>query len=571
MTAVALRTSDQTPLCAASADGAVRRRLAGALTAHGYRVVEAGSLEELTGRAGDGISLAIVDPRLPRLGDRPLSRLRAEPALHRCPLIVLNDEDVKILRGKRGEPDLVDLFIRVHAQLAGSRQLDLLHGVSRTLSASPDMEPTMRAVLAAVAEVLPFDTGTLFLLDRLGRLQARAAWGYEVADAGHVFGAGEGVVGWVVANRVPSIVGDSDLDERFASRDGGRSSRSMLAVPIMVGDRVLGALTLVRRAPADQFTDEELVLVGTIGNSAAIALENARLYEQERSLALRLEELNQLYGREEELLERLAEYDRLYTQVVATVSHELKTPLMGIRGFAQMIRDGDVDQAEGREFATEIVENAARLSNYAERILQEDAVHQGRMRLDLREVRLSPLVTQVLHSLRGAEATGHRLVNDIPEDLPAVRGDQDKIYQILLNLLNNAIKYSPGGGLVRVVARAVDREILLRIEDEGVGIPEEARNRVFDRFYRVERPETHGIAGTGLGLSIVRGLVELHGGRVWIEPRTPKGTRFCLTLPQAVYFPAPAEYANLGRGAAAALDAATNTAVPTRRVRKPVA
>ncbi|HEV3124940.1 MAG TPA: GAF domain-containing protein, partial [Candidatus Dormibacteraeota bacterium] len=464
---MAERTSDPVALCIATANGTLRRKAADVLSRSSYQVLEAKSLAELEEHArAHSLALAVVDPRLPGLGESPLAVLRAEAALHRCPLLLLSEVDRKALQARRPDPDLVDLMVRVNAQLAGNEQLALLHRVSETLSASPDMEPTMKAVLAAVAGVLPFDTGTLFLLDKLGRLQVRAAWGYDVAmNKLRSFEVGEGVVGWVVANRVPSIVGDSDLDRRFEPLEGGRSSRSMLAVPIMVGDRVLGALTLVRRAPAEQFTDLELILVATVGNSAAVALENARLYEQERALALRLEDLNQLYGKEAEILEKLGEYDRLYTSVVATVSHELKTPLMGIRGFAQMIRDGDVDGADARDFASEIHENAVRLSSYAERILQEDAVHHGRLRLDIREVRLRQLVAQVVRSLRATVSNRHRLINDVTDEIPLVKGDAEKINQILVNLINNAIKYSPDGGEVRISAQTRGKEVELSVED----------------------------------------------------------------------------------------------------------
>ena len=530
------------PLCVASPNTGLRRRALAAFRRQGFRVVGARTLPELCAVAGRGLACALVDPALPELGERPLSRLRSEPALHRCPILLLGHDDIEGLHGRDPDPNLVALMVRVNAQLAGNAQLELLHRVSETLTASPDMKPTMNAVLRAVAEVVAFDTGTLFMIDRRGRLVIRAAFGYEIGDDElRSFEMGEGVVGWVVQNRVPAIVGDSDMDRRFAALEG-RSPRSMLVVPVMVGDRVLGALSLVRRSPEQQFSDPDRVLVATIGNSAAIALENARLYEQERALALRLEELNQLYGQEREILDKLEEYDRLYTQVVSTVSHELKTPLMGIRGFAKMIRDGDVDGEEAADFAREIHDNAVRLSKYVESVLTEDAVHHGRVALDLREVRLAPLVTQVMRSLQGAIGENHELVNAVGDDAPLINGDSDKIVQILLNLIGNAVKYSPAGGRVRVSAIPRDRFLEVVVEDEGMGIPEEARSKIFDRFYRVNDTETKGISGTGLGLSIVKGLVELHGGRIWVDAAPGRGSRFHVTLPQAVYFPAPVEY-----------------------------
>ncbi len=453
------------------------------------------------------MQLAVIDPRMPDLQPAPHSKVRAERALHRVPILMLSAEDIKGLGSRRPDREVIDLIVRVHSQLAGHAQLDLLHDVSRTLTASPDMENTLNGVFSALGQVLHFDTATLFLLDRSGKLFIRAAWGYELqAEQLRSYEVGEGVVGWVVAHRAPTIVGDSAMDDRFVSLDG-RSSRSMAGVPLMV------------------------------------------VHEQERALSLRLEELNQLYGQEREIIDQLTESERLYGEVLSTVSHELKTPLMGIRGFAQMIRDRDVEGDEAIDFAMEIYDNAVRLSTYVERMLQEQAVHAGGETLDIRDVRLRPLAAQVIKQL-ATGAPNHELVNDIAEDSPGVSGDPDKILQILLNLVSNAIKYSPRGGTVRVAAEAHDRWLELVVTDSGVGIPPEARSRIFDRFFRISSFETKGIPGTGLGLSIVKGLVELHGGRIWVESEVGRGSSFHATLPQTLYFPAPAEYSKVGQAAA---------------------
>ena len=527
-------TTGRARLCIASPDGGLRRRAAEAFPRQSYDVVAVTTLEELAAAGRAGLSLALVDPRLPGLGDRPLIQLRAEHDLRSCALLVLDDADLRGLRSRAPEPGVADLLLRVHSQVSGAEHITLLNHINTRLTTSPEMEPTMRAVLDVAASVLSFDTGTLFLLDPLNRLRVRAARGYELNEEQlRSFDLKEGVVGWAVSNRRPSIVGDSTLDDRFAKFHGSSGSRSMLAAPILLGDRVIGALTLVRRFPAEPFSDADLVPVATLANSAAIALENARLHEQERALALHLEELHELYGREKEIVTKLDEYDRLYTQVVSTVSHELKTPLMSIRGFAQMIRDGDVDGEEAREFGGEIHDNAVRLSRYVERILQEDSVHNGRATLQLEKVDLGSLIDEVVHSLGNLAGDRHRLVNMVNGHTPPVSADPDKVSRIILNLVSNAIKYSPDGGEVVLSARGVGPEVELVVEDQGLGIPPDARERIFDRFYRVESKQSRNINGTGLGLSIVKGLVELHGGRIWVEPGTEKGSRFVVTLPQA--------------------------------------
>jgi phosphoserine phosphatase RsbU/P len=429
---------------------------------------------------------------------------------------------------------------------AGTDQLELLHRVSGVLGGSPDMDATMDSVLRAMVLVLPFDTASLFLLDRDGNLRVCAAVGYELDGRDpRVFPVGSGVVGWVVANRAAALVVDSERDGRFDALDG-RTPRSMVAVPLTIGERILGSLCLVRRAPAAPFAEADATLVETIANSAALALENARLNEQERALRLRLEELNQLYAQERRLVEQLERHDRVYSSVVSTVSHELRTPLMGIQGFARMIRDGDVEADEVSDFAAEIHDNAVRLGRYVCGILSEDAVQQGHVALELREVRLRPLVDRVLRSFVPMTRGTHQLVNDVPADLASARGDSDRLTQIVSNLVSNAVKYSPMGGRVRVWGRPVDGgSVELVVDDEGIGIPDESQSRIFERFYRVATPQTRGISGAGVGLSIVKGLVDLHGGSITVESESGRGSSFRVRLPQWVYFPPAADYGEL--------------------------
>jgi signal transduction histidine kinase len=228
------------------------------------------------------------------------------------------------------------------------------------------------------------------------------------------------------------------------------------------------------------------------------------------------------------------EYDRLYTQAVATVTHELKTPLTSIRGFAQMLRDDQLDPEEIREFAAEIHDSAVRLTRYVESILTEDAFHTGGVALELRDVRLAPVVGQVLRELEPWGLHRHRLVNGVDDSI-AVRADADRLTQVISNLVTNAVKYSPAGGTVRVDAVPSSAEVEITVEDEGIGIAPEERLRVFDRFYRVPSAVSTGIAGTGLGLSIVGNLVQRHGGRIWVtDGPGGRGSTFHVCLPLAM-------------------------------------
>jgi signal transduction histidine kinase len=521
------------PVCIAIADDAARHGAVEALTAQGFRNVLADSFPRLIERARNGICLAVVDPRLAGLGAPPMERLRATSALHRCPIILVDAAACAALQQGGAAPDLVRFMIEVSNQVSGRSMLDHLYRVGETLQASLDFQSTMEAVLASLARAVPFDTGTLFLLDGSDRLEPRAARGYDLGHSDRrTFAIGEGVVGWAVKNHAPTIVGDSDIDSRFQG-SASRSSRSLLAVPLIAGGRALGALSLVRRAPAPPFGDTDLVLAATIGDYAGLALDNTRRTEQERVLQRRLGELDRLTAEQRAVLSELERSNRQYASVVSTVSHELRSPLFGIQGFAQLMMEGHTSLDGGRDFATEIHDNAVRLSQYVERILSEDGLHHGQVALEPSEVSLRPLVEGVLRSAAASARDSHRLVNDVPGDLPSIWGDTDRIVQILQNLVGNAIKYSPGGGRIAVSARAEGRTAEVVVEDEGIGVPLADRSRIFERFTRVISPQTRAIGGAGIGLAIVKGLVELHGGRVWVDDARGRGSRFHVELPLA--------------------------------------
>ncbi len=140
----------------------------------------------------------------------------------------------------------------------------------------------------------------------------------------------------------------------------------------------------------------------------------------------------------------------------------------------------------------------------------------------------------------------HQLVNDVPADLSSVRGDAERLTQVVSNLVSNAVKYSPMGGRIRVWGRPAEGgRVELGVDDEGIGVPVDSQTRIFERFYRVATPQTRGITGAGVGLSIVRGLVDLHGGSIDVESEPGHGSSFRVLLPQWVYFPPAADYAEL--------------------------
>jgi two-component system phosphate regulon sensor histidine kinase PhoR len=222
---------------------------------------------------------------------------------------------------------------------------------------------------------------------------------------------------------------------------------------------------------------------------------------------------------------------------VANVSHELRTPLTSIKGYVEALLDGAKDDpTESRRFLEIILKQSDRLNLILEDLLQLSQIESGQVVFKQDAVRLEAVVERTLSLIRPlAEKKGHALHVALPSGLPAVRGDEERLVQVLTNLLDNAVKYTPESGTITIEAQTAEPAGLveLSVSDTGPGIPEADRPRVFERFYRVDKARSREMGGTGLGLAIVKHIVEGHGGQVWAEGRRPTGSRFVVRLPAA--------------------------------------
>jgi two-component system phosphate regulon sensor histidine kinase PhoR len=232
-------------------------------------------------------------------------------------------------------------------------------------------------------------------------------------------------------------------------------------------------------------------------------------------------------------LTRLKQLERTREEFVANVSHELRTPLSLIKGYVETLLDGARNDPEVAERFLKIIQrNASRLDLLIQDLLSISALESGRMKLNLQPVELRPLVGKVFTDLHTkAENKNVSLVNEMP-GLTA-RADGNRLDQVLANLVDNAIKYGRANGTVKVGAKtAGDGRLEIFVQDDGPGIPPESLDRVFERFYRVDKARSREQGGTGLGLSIVKHIVQAHGGEVWVKSEPGKGATFFFTLPQ---------------------------------------
>ena len=217
---------------------------------------------------------------------------------------------------------------------------------------------------------------------------------------------------------------------------------------------------------------------------------------------------------------------------VSIASHELRTPMTTIMGFSELLLKREAPEATRQDWLERIYQNSQILSAIVDDMLDVSRIQSGKLAIDLQHVQLENLIDEVLAGIR-EDANSHEFAVDVPQDTPEVVADKEKLSQVVINLLTNAVKYSPDGGSVTISAHHEDENerVVVAVADQGMGIAAEERDRLFNTFHRIRRPETEGIRGTGLGLSIVKGLVVMMRGDVWVESEINKGSKFFFTVP----------------------------------------
>jgi signal transduction histidine kinase len=307
------------------------------------------------------------------------------------------------------------------------------------------------------------------------------------------------------------IVSDSHLDRRFVGLP--ENLQSYLAVPIDVKSRVIGALQVCASEPK-RYDDHDERQVATLAHFAALWIDNVRLFQEAAQV------------------EALRKVDQLKSELLSTVSHELRTPLASIKGYTSSLLRDDVewDPDTRREFLQIIDEESDRLTGLIEDVLQMSEIEAGVLRVARQPVKVSRLAQKVIKKLR-PQSRERALTVATSGDVPETMADPRRIEQVLHNLVVNALKYSQDGTPVAIRIERRGSAIQVSVKDQGIGIPPEHLEHVFERFYRVEGTLSRQTGGSGLGLSICRGIIEAHGGRIWVESQPGKGSTFFFTVP----------------------------------------
>jgi len=349
------------------------------------------------------------------------------------------------------------------------------------------------------------------------RLQAQREHPIRIGDAGSV-------VGLAAVDGRPYLVKDARQEGRVRYVDR-LNIHSMIAVPIIVQGRILGVLATSIAHPGRQFTQADLRLALALADRAALAIENSRLYAQERRLRQELESLNQ----------EVQEANRLKTEFVTVVTHELRSPLTSIAGYIELLLEESYEGAEAhRDYLQIVKRNAYRLLELSNDLLDIARIEAGKLVLKRVPLDLGGVIYEVSGALRPQiEAKGQHLRLDLAAHLPVVTGDPERVTQILLNLVSNAHKYTPPGGSITIATRAERTGVCIAVQDTGIGLSAEEQQQLFTKFFRAQHPLVREAGGTGLGLAIVHALVALHGGTITVVSAPGQGSTFNITLPAA--------------------------------------
>jgi PAS domain S-box-containing protein len=331
------------------------------------------------------------------------------------------------------------------------------------------------------------------------------------------------VVGLAAVTGQPYLVADARRDGRVKYIDR-LHTYSLIAVPMITQGKILGVLASSITTPSRQFTAADLRLATALADRAALAIENARLYEQERVLRQTLEGLNR----------QIQDVNRRKTEFVTLVSHELRTPLTSIMGYTELLLEGQGGalSRRQREWLGIIAGNLDRLGKLIDDLLDIPRIEAGKIELQRTPLDLISLIREVARALRPLiEAKGQQLRLELAEALPAIMGDADRVVQVLTNLLSNAQKYTPSGGHITITAHGEPGRVRISVADTGIGLAPEDQVQVFTPFFRAQHRATQDVGGMGLGLAITRALVELHGGEITVTSTRGQGTIFSFTLP----------------------------------------
>lgn len=397
-----------------------------------------------------------------------------------------------------------------------TRRQDRLVEVCRNLSANLELEPLLQAIVEAAAELTGSENSYILIYDADGAcLRYIAGPWYRQKELQDLCVPLDGsAAGWVYRQSAARVIhaGSPKRLQAEINREGHNAS-SLLAVPLSFRGNTIGVLEALNKTSPVDYGEQDLIVLETLAAQAVIAIRNQKALEEERAA-----------------YEKLTEVDRLKSDFIALFSHELRTPLGVILGHASLICDSC--SAEERDAMQSIVRSALRMREILSNFDDLNRFEKEYGRLQLKNVDMNALAQEVVNGFDDlAGEYGVEMLLNLPTAGCRMKGDADKIGLALRCVVRNAILFSNRGGKVIVRLDLVPGFVKVDVLDNGIGIPAGEQEKIFQRFYQVEKHRTRRHGGLGLGLSIAKAMIEMHGGKIWVESQEGSGSRFVMTLP----------------------------------------
>jgi signal transduction histidine kinase len=442
------------------------------------------------------------------------------------------------------------------------KTLSALLEVTSSINSQQKLSDIFNTITKEVLSCFQADHSSIMLFDEQSKtLEPKASfWKGAESDNEALVPLVQNIAGWVAKSGKPLLLnGKLDTAESHEEQRRNGPITSSLCAPLKIGEKSIGVLNVNLVDSPRTFSETDLKLISVFANNAAVAIHDAELYEQIKSFNVRLEE------KVKERTLELEAANKVKSDFLASVSHELRTPLTAIIGFSQVLINqhfGTLNQNQ-EEYVRDILESGERLHSLINDVLDLSNIEAGKVELELSQVKVSELLQNSLIMIK-QKSLEHGISTDlqIPQKLGdlQIKADERKLKQVMFNLLSNAVKFTPDNGSIRVEANLISdfdeylssqdtktqrklknsqssiinlqSSILISVADTGIGIAPEDQEKIFDEFHQVRSGISDKTPGTGLGLSLTKRLVEMHGGRIWVESEGEgKGARFGFVLP----------------------------------------
>jgi K+-sensing histidine kinase KdpD len=400
---------------------------------------------------------------------------------------------------------------------AGKRisQIELINEISHRLSSMLNLEELLRVAAEAIQKTFSYFDVTVFLLNEARThllLEAHSGSYGDFLPHGYRQETGAGIIGWVASHDEKILCNDVSQDPRYIAY-AYHDTKSELAIPIRMEGVVVGVLNVEDRK-LHAFDETDRVVLETLCEQLGTALKNAHLYEEIQRSNIKLMEL-----------------DKMKSEFLGIVSHDFRSPLSSIilAGKA-LLKHEEVQRVKRfKDYLQIIVDQANKLNQLAEDTLSITKIESGNLSYNFKVVNVERLIQDAISMVR--ISSRHTISMEVDPNVLFIKADQAKLRQVVQNLISNAVKYSPRGGSITISARDQSADqMLLKVSDEGIGIPAEKVNSLFRKFSRVDTGEGSQIKGAGLGLWICKEVVEAHGGTIWVESEVGKGTSVIFTI-----------------------------------------